>query len=432
MVQKKMNAAATEPFGPVSAVPDRRTREPRAVAAIVVLLLALPLASYYLWNCLEFYHGHPAWPSFEMLERFPFPTFESIAIVVGWLTFQILLQIAAPGKRVYGAVLPDGSRLPYRLNGWFAWWFTWAALVTGVALGLFSPEALADRFGSLLTTAATFACIFALYLYWHGSRFGTKDERVTNNAVCDFWFGFARNPRIGDFDLKLFCESRPGLIAWIVLDIAFAAKQYTQHGFVSVPMILVCAFQFWYVADYFFHEKAILTTWDVKHENFGFMLSWGNLVFVPFTYTIQAYYLVEHAHDVPVWATVAVAGVYAAGYVMFRGANNQKRRFRCDHAGLIWGQPAQFIETSSGGRLLTSGWWGLSRHMNYLGDLLMSLAWSLPSGFASPLPYFQFFFLAVLLVHRERRDHAACAARYGEAWQLYCAKVPHRIVPHLY
>jgi steroid 5-alpha reductase family enzyme len=80
--------------------------------------------------------------------------------------------------------------------------------------------------------------------------------------------------------------------------------------------------------------------------------------------------------------------------VMFRGANNQKRRFRCDHAGLIWGQPAQFIETSSGGRLLTSGWWGLSRHMNYLGDLLMSLAWSLPSGFASPLPYFQFLLTA--------------------------------------
>ena len=38
------------------------------------------------------------------------------------------------------------------------------------------------------------------------------------------------------------------------------------------------------------------------------------------------------------------------------------------------------IPTSSGKRLLVSGWWGLCRHPNYLGDLIMALAWSLPCG----------------------------------------------------
>lgn len=38
------------------------------------------------------------------------------------------------------------------------------------------------------------------------------------------------------------------------------------------------------------------------------------------------------------------------------------------------------IATSTGKRLLVSGWWGFVRHPNYLGDLLMALAWSLPCG----------------------------------------------------
>lgn len=33
-----------------------------------------------------------------------------------------------------------------------------------------------------------------------------------------------------------------------------------------------------------------------------------------------------------------------------------------------------------GKRLLVSGWWGLCRHPNYLGDLIMALTWSLPCG----------------------------------------------------
>jgi hypothetical protein len=38
--------------------------------------------------------------------------------------------------------------------------------------------------------------------------------------------------------------------------------------------------------------------------------------------------------------------------------------------------------------LLLSGFWGLSRHMNYLGDLMISLAFCLTCGFTHILPYF--------------------------------------------
>jgi protein-S-isoprenylcysteine O-methyltransferase Ste14 len=74
----------------------------------------------------------------------------------------------------------------------------------------------------------------------------------------------------------------------------------------------------------------------------------------------------------------------------------------------------------------------MGRHVNYLGDLMMGLAWCLPCGFTRPVPYFYVVYLAVLLVHRERRDHARCAETYGPDWDAYCARVRWRIVPGLY
>ena len=40
--------------------------------------------------------------------------------------------------------------------------------------------------------------------------------------------------------------------------------------------------------------------------------------------------------------------------------------------------------------------------------------------------------MIILLVHRERRDHELCQAKYGVDWDAYCRKVRWRIVPGLY
>ena len=405
----------------------------RANAATTLLLLpVLPLLVFYLWYCLAFNRGELALPSLDMMRQFPLPTWRSIAIISGWLVVQVLLQLYIPGKRAEGPPLPDGSRLSYKMNGWVAWWLTWAVLAAGAALKLYSPDELADQFGALLVTATFFAFALSLYLYWHGRHFATAHERITNNPIYDFWLGTALNPRVGDFDLKLFFEARPGLIAWVVLDVALAARQFQLNGYFSLSMILVCVFQFLYVTDYFAHEEAILSTWDIRHENFGWMLCWGNVVWVPFTYTIQAQFLVNQAAALPWWQVTAIIGLNVAGYVIFRGANIQKHRFRKAPDRSVWGKPAAYVRTSGGSLLLMSGWWGLARHMNYLGDLLMALAWCLTCGFVSPLPYFYVVYLTILLVHRERRDHDMCSRRYGKDWDMYCDKVRYRIIPGLY
>lgn len=36
---------------------------------------------------------------------------------------------------------------------------------------------------------------------------------------------------------------------------------------------------------------------DIVHDGFGFMLAFGDLVWVPFTFTCQAHYLVSHPSE---------------------------------------------------------------------------------------------------------------------------------------
>lgn len=60
-------------------------------------------------------------------------------------------------------------------------------------------------------------------------------------------------------------------------------------------MVLINAFQLLYVLDGLWYEPSILSTMDITSEGFGYMLAFGDLVWVPFTYCIQAKYIAEHA-----------------------------------------------------------------------------------------------------------------------------------------
>ena len=49
---------------------------------------------------------------------------------------------------------------------------------------------------------------------------------VAGHGLYDFFIGRELNPRLGSFDLKEFCELYPGLIGWLLIDIAMAYKQW--------------------------------------------------------------------------------------------------------------------------------------------------------------------------------------------------------------
>jgi len=106
-------------------------------------------------------------------------------------------------------------------------------------------------------------------------------------AIYDFFIGRELNPRIGTLDLKEFCELRPGLIGWFIINLGMAVKQYQLTKSISLSMCLVTLYQGLYVWDALYQEKAILTTMDITTDGFGFMLAFGDLAWVPFIYSLQ-------------------------------------------------------------------------------------------------------------------------------------------------
>lgn len=67
----------------------------------------------------------------------------------------------------------------------------------------------------------------------------------TGSMVYDFFIGRELNPRVtipyfGEVDIKSFMELRPGMLGWMMLDLAFMAQQYKSYGYVSDSMRMLC------------------------------------------------------------------------------------------------------------------------------------------------------------------------------------------------
>ena len=67
---------------------------------------------------------------------------------------------------------------------------------------------------------------------------------------------------------------------------------------------------------------------DITSDGFGFMLAVGDLTYLPFSYTVQARYLVFSPVELGLIWTVAIIFVNLLGYYIFRGANGEKNDFR--------------------------------------------------------------------------------------------------------
>lgn len=313
----------------------------------------------------------------------------------------------------------------------------------------------------------SYALATFVYLKSFTVKAGNTDKRElaagghSGNMIYDWFIGRELNPRVklpvfGEIDIKSFMELRPGMLGWIMLDLAFMAQQYKSYGYVTDSMFIVTLSQAWYVFDALYMESAILTTIDLTTDGFGFMLAFGDLAWLPFVYSLQARYLSIHPVILgPVYVALIVI-VQLTGYYIFRASNSEKNTFRTNPSDPSVSH-LKYIETSTGSKLLTSGWWGTARHINYLGDWIMSWAYCLPTlaagykitpsilypgtrlvttegmaGYAIPITYFYMLYFAILLIHREMRDEEKCKRKYGADWERYCEKVKYRILPGVY
>lgn len=345
-------------------------------------------------------------------------------------TYIFVLNAIVPGRWVIGYVTKTGTdeKLKYRLNGLLVLFITlatWAGLCyTGILpWDWFYTVRWAALFGSIF-----FGLVFSFALV-------IPFPKVKSSFFADFYLGRLENPQLwgGRIDAKMYLY----LIGAVMLAIniySFAAHHYFQFGEASnMGLFFAAGLLTYFIVDYLTFEEVHLYTYDFFAERVGFKLGWGCIAFYPFFYSI------------PFWSTAALASpnqstfVIALGIIVFftgwglsRGANMQKYYFKKDPSKSFLGIIPETI-TDGQRTLLVNGFWGLSRHINYLGEILMASGMVIAIGhILLPWPWLYPLYYVALLFPRQIDDDKRCAEKYGALWDEYLKKVPYRIIPKIY
>ncbi len=364
-------------------------------------------------------------------------TSESLVVAAemigGFVGALYLGALVLPGLEREGYTQPDGSTKDYKLTGMTLFFVAHVVVATMVFGFGVSLAPLVTHFWSLFVVANALAIALSAAFYFRGRRAAAVlrstafDGSRLPAVVRDLWFGNELNPTWFGVDMKMFMY-QPSLIGVNLLIVAFASAQFELHGAVTPQTWCLLGFWWAYLFTHYVKEEFMLSTWDVTSENFGFMLVWGDLVYVPFLYSLPCWWLVDHEVPFETWQWVSLSVLCAASMWVFREANWQKERYKRHPDKPIWGRAPVLV----GGRLLASGFWGIGRKLNYTGEIGVYLCFALTTGFSEPWPYVLPLALTVLLVQRAARDDRKCAAKYGDAWKAYCERTRFRILPFVY
>jgi protein-S-isoprenylcysteine O-methyltransferase Ste14 len=341
-----------------------------------------------------------------------------------------VLNAGLPGRWVTGYVNRPHSneKLRYRLNGLLVLAVMvggWAGLCSS---GLLAWDALFTVRWYALAGAITFGLVFSFALV-------LPQAPVKKSFLADFYLGRLENPQLwgGRVDAKMWLY----LVGAILLEInilSFAAHHHFLYGeAASTGIYLSTGLLTYFVIDYLTFEEIHLYTYDIFAERVGFKLGWGCTAFYPFFYTVPLWSSVElPPAALPTWQLLLYALVFFTGWSLARGANMQKYYFKRDpQRKFLWITPVALTDGKR--QLLVSGFWGLSRHINYLGEILMATGIALCVGHPGTLwPWLYPLYYVALLFPRQIDDDRRCAAKYGPLWQEYLQKVPFRIIPGIY
>jgi delta14-sterol reductase len=348
-----------------------------------------------------------------------------------WIIYAIItmLHCIIPARKIKGYVCNDktGEPLNYRINGilvlmasillWFMlgklnwvpydWLYRirWESLIGAITLGLIFT--------------------FVSILPYPMNR---------KNVLADLWFGRLKNPQLknGFIDAKMWLY----LIGATMLQLnilSFVVHHIQTHEVVNIGYLVASGLLSFFLWEYLIFEKVHLYTYDFIAERVGFKLGFGCLAFYPYFYSVALWATVNLSNPkIPLWLTIVFALIFFLGWTLARGANMQKYCFKISPEKSFLGIKP-FVLSDGKHSLLANGFWGKSRHINYLGEILEA------TGIVLCVGYFEVWWIwlyplyyVVLLFTREADDNKICKAKYGELWSVYTKKVKYRIIPYIY
>ena len=349
---------------------------------------------------------------------------------LGVYSLVTLLHLVVPARVVDGYVVsPETGRpLRYRLNGLIVF-----ALTLGVWVLACSQRWLAwDFFWMTRLEGLAGACVFGLVFT---AAVVLSAPATGKGLAADLYLGRVENPQWlgGRVDAKMWLY----LIGATMLGLNLAS--FAMHHVLTYPddpspgvFLYVALFGF-FLTEYLFFERVHLYTYDFFAERVGFKLGWGCLLFYPYFYGIGLWWTADLPNPhTPAIGLVAAAVLFFLGWMFARGANMQKYTFKRDPKAAFLGIVPEALSDGEH-KLLVNGFWGLSRHVNYLGEFLMATGLTLALGYPDHImPWLYPLYYVALLVPRQIDDDRRCAAKYGALWTRYVERVRYRIVPGVY
>jgi 7-dehydrocholesterol reductase len=166
--------------------------------------------------------------SFDGLRKiWPMPSFYACKLIFTFAAFEALLQIYVPGERHIGIVSPTGNHPVYKKNGFSCCLITLFVFYFAYKEKYFAPAGVYDHLGEIYSALIIIALVTCNLLFLKGYTYpSSTDWGSTGNVLVDFYWGLELYPRMGkDFDLKLFFNSRFGMMGWCCLIICFLIKQ---------------------------------------------------------------------------------------------------------------------------------------------------------------------------------------------------------------
>lgn len=340
-----------------------------------------------------------------------------------------LLHLIIPVKRIQGYVKNEttGKVMNYRINGVFV---LLAIILIWFLLGYFNIVPY-----SWLYETRWLGLIGAVVIGFGYSFYIVLKHPSTGKSIfADFWFGRAKDAQIKDgfVDAKLWFY----MIGAVMLQLnvlSFAAYHIMNVENINYGFLVGCAMLTWFCFDYLIFEKIHLWTYDFIAERVGFKLGFGCLAFYPYFYSVSLWFTAHLPNpDHPAWLTILFGALFLCGWVCTRGANMQKYFFKTmPERKFLWIKP----EVLSDGKLslLANGYWGASRHINYLGEILQAVAIAIASGYAGIWMVWLYpaYYIALMFT-RQADDDKVCKAKYGALWDRYTEKVKYKIIPFIY
>ncbi|CAG9787884.1 unnamed protein product [Diatraea saccharalis] len=311
-------------------------------------------------------------------------------------------------------------------------------------------KTLLTDFVSLATVSYVFAVLLSIVLYVKSKKVDNTELNLYGNTgyvLYDFFMGREIHPFMKKLDIKIWISRISNINTLILTTLIFRQgyklealeiKDISYHGLQDLPtklhvqptILLFSLFQLIYIMNFILKEHRVTTTFFWQSEGVGYLQTVSSALY-PFYFTTISKFVVDSQLVLPTNILISASVLYALGFLIMLLSNNVKHEFRNNslHSSIT---NLDSMPTFHGNKLLVGNLWGILRHPNYTGDILMHIAMALPGLLSQHcVAAMPALFTVLVLLHRAWRDHARCNRRYGAAWSRYCKRVPSVIIPKI-